>query len=114
NEGYSWQFSCMEGRMKTRPCSWPTGLQRLAEMHSLGQQALAKVEALAQGIAQGGVENEVRAALPSCLFAQCIDQLTAQAMATGVGGSHQVVDIEEAPVQQVLLNAVARQTLDLP
>src|SRR3546814_1451435 len=77
-------------------------------MHPFGQQALTKIEALPQGVSQGGIQNEVCAVLSLRLFAQCVDQFAAHAEAAGVAGRHQVIDVQETPIQPVLLNAIAR------
>ena len=82
-------------------------------MHAHGQQALAKIETLSKGVPQRGIEHEVGAALLLRFCAQGIDQAGANAVPARAGVGDEIVDIQEAPVQQIFLDAISRQALDL-
>lgn len=66
-------------------------------------------KALAARVAEVRIENQLLAAMPVRLFAHRVDQRRAKPGRTHTGRRNQIVDVEETTVNQILLEAVARQ-----
>lgn len=81
-------------------------------MHPAGEQPAAKVEALGQRIVQAGIEHQVIAPQPQGFGAHGVQKLRPQAAALQVGTDDEIVDIDKAPVDEVLLQAIAGQADD--
>jgi hypothetical protein len=82
--------------------------QALREVHAAGQQPLAKTEALSQRHVQAGIQHEVIAMALHSLLANSRQQLRPKAAALELGADHQIIDVDETPVEQVFQLAVAR------
>ena len=78
-------------------------------MHATGEQPLAIIKALPQRIGERGIKDQVRTPLATSFRTQLINQVATDAPATCSLTCHEVVDIEEAPVKQVLGDAIPSQ-----
>lgn len=82
-------------------------------MHANTQQALTVVETLPACVTQCGIQYEVGAAEAQCFCTRLDQQSFTNALAAQVLTGDQVINIEEAPMQQVLLQAAAGQAQHL-
>ena len=76
------------------------------EVHAASEQPIAEIEALRKRHVQAGVENEVHAVGFARNLPYRVEQLRADAAALQSAIYNQIVDIDEAAIQQISQRAI--------